>query len=48
VSTLRPAGKVLIDNKLYDAISRGTLIEKGTRVQVLRIDGGQLVVEEKI
>jgi len=43
-STLRPSGKVLINDVLYDAISSGELIEKGTSVIVIRLEGGTIVV----
>lgn len=44
-STLRPAGKVMIDNVLYDAISSGGFIEKGLSIAVLRLDGSVIVVQ---
>jgi len=44
VTTLRPAGKVVIDNVLYDAISDGMLIEKGETIVVTGIDSGTLIV----
>jgi len=34
-TVLRPAGKVLIDNKIYDAYTRGEFIEKGEAIEVL-------------
>ena len=47
VSTLRPAGKVIIQDILYDAISPGAFIEKGTKVFVERLDGSVIVVNKK-
>lgn len=44
VSVLRPAGKVSIEGKLYDAISTGRLIEEGAAVVVTGHDGSQLIV----
>ncbi|MBS4168877.1 NfeD family protein [Parachlamydia sp. AcF125] len=44
---LRPAGKVMIDEKYYDAISNGLLIEKGSPIRVIGFDSGALVVEEE-
>ncbi len=46
-STLRPAGKVIIDDVLYDAISSGSFIEKGTKVVVERLDGSVIVVNRR-
>jgi membrane-bound serine protease (ClpP class) len=34
-TVLRPAGKVLIDDKIYDAYTRGEFIEKGEAIEVL-------------
>lgn len=46
VSTLRPAGKVLINDTLYDAISAGSFIEKGTPIIVASLEGSVIVVEK--
>lgn len=43
-TTLRPAGKVTINDTLYDAVSGGALIEKGEPIVVTGIDSGTLVV----
>lgn len=44
VSTLRPAGKVVINDTLYDAVSYGGFIEKGTAIVVDHLDGSVIVV----
>lgn len=44
-SVLRPAGIVRIDGARLDAISQGGYIETGTKIKVLRIEGGSVVVE---
>ncbi len=44
IATLRPAGKVLINNQIYDAISMGAFIEKGEKIVVDHLDGSSLVV----
>lgn len=44
VSTLRPSGKILINDSLYDAVSSGTFIEKGAQVIVVELDGSVIVV----
>jgi membrane-bound serine protease (ClpP class) len=46
VATLRPAGKIVIGNKLYDALSDGDFLEQGTPVRVIRVMGGHVTVEE--
>lgn len=43
-ATLRPAGKVIIEQKIYDAISPGSFIEKGSTVTVVSYEGGIVVV----
>lgn len=45
-ATLRPAGKVIIENQIFDAISKGQLIEKETEIVVIGYDSGNLVVSE--
>ena len=47
VATLRPAGKVMINDVLYDAISPGSFIEKGEKVVVVYLDGSVIVVNTK-
>lgn len=47
-TTLRPAGKVTIDEVLYDAISDGAFIERGEAVVVIGIDGGTLIVRPSV
>jgi membrane-bound serine protease (ClpP class) len=47
LATLRPAGKIIIKNKIYDAISTGHFIEAGTAISVVRLDGGTPVVDDK-
>lgn len=45
VATLRPGGKVVVGDKIYDAISTGGFIEKGTKVTVLDYDAGTMIVK---
>lgn len=42
---LRPAGKVVIDQEIYDAVSDLGFIEKGTTVIVTKYETGQIYVE---
>ena len=45
---LRPAGKVVIDNRHYDAVSQyGDFIEKGTLIIVTKYEATQLYVRKK-
>ncbi len=44
-ATLRPAGKVLIDNKIYDALTAGNFIDKGCPIVVSRLEGSVIVVD---
>ncbi len=43
-TVLRPAGKVEIDNEIYDARSDIGFIEKGARIKVIRDEAGQVHV----
>jgi len=45
IATLRPGGKVIIHDKIYDAISSGGFIEKGTNIIVTGYDGGMIIVQ---
>jgi len=42
---LKPAGKVLIDNKLYEASAEYGMITKDTQVRIVRLEGGRLYCE---
>lgn len=44
---LRPTGKVKIEGRLYNAITDGEIMEKGTEVHVTRINASLLVVIRK-
>lgn len=45
LATLRPAGKVIIEGKIFDAISDGDFIEKDVPITVLKLDGSVIVVD---
>ncbi len=47
MSVLRPSGKVLIENRVYDAKSEDFFIEKDMEVEVVRFESGQIYVVEK-
>ncbi|MDR3061508.1 MAG: ATP-dependent Clp protease proteolytic subunit [Dysgonamonadaceae bacterium] len=46
LTVLRPSGKVMIDNGIYDAVSNTVYIEKGEPVVVVRFENAQLYVEK--
>ena len=46
VTTLRPAGTALINNERVDVVSRGEFIEKGTQVEVIEVEGNQVIVRQ--
>lgn len=46
LTTLRPSGTIEIEGKRYDAISLGDFIEKDSKVKVIKIEGGKIIVEK--
>lgn len=44
-TVLRPSGKVAIDGTSYDAVALGSMIEKGARIIVEKIESNQLYVK---
>jgi len=45
VSRLNPYGKVMIENKLYEAKSSNSFIDPKTKIEVKKIDGSHLIVK---
>ena len=45
-TVLRPSGKVMIDEQVYDAFTRGDYVEKGESVEVLDNEGITLKVRK--
>ncbi|TRX70763.1 nodulation protein NfeD [Carboxylicivirga sp. M1479] len=43
-TSLRPSGKIIINDELYDAVAESGFIEKGTKIRVTRFLHGQLYV----
>ncbi|MBN2088648.1 nodulation protein NfeD [candidate division KSB1 bacterium] len=43
---LRPAGTAIIDSKRVDVVSDGELIEKNTRIKVIKVEGNRVVVQK--
>lgn len=46
ITPLRPAGTGLFDNKRIDVVSEGNFIESDKMVEIIKIDGGRIVVKE--
>lgn len=45
---LMPSGKILIDDEIYDAYSRGEFIDKGEKVRVISTEGTSLRVKKTV
>jgi len=45
-STLRPAGKAVIDGSLVDVVAEGGFIEMDEAIEVIRVDGNRVVVRK--
>lgn len=46
-TALRPAGKVNIDNELYDVVSEGSFVEINKDIKVVKVEGVRVVVREE-
>jgi len=44
VSRLRPAGKARFGDALVDVVATGEFLDKGTRVEIIAINGSRVVV----
>jgi membrane-bound serine protease (ClpP class) len=44
VTLLRPSGKAKIDGEVYDVVSQGEFVPKGSRIRVLKIRGTRIIV----
>ncbi len=47
-TTLRPSGKVIIDDESYDAVAEVGMIDKGEKIKVLKYASGQLYVTKEV
>jgi membrane-bound serine protease (ClpP class) len=43
-SLLRPSGIARLNDKRYDVVTRGEMIEKGARIKVIEVSGNRIVV----
>lgn len=48
MTSLHPSGKVVINGKIYEAMSRDEMIAKGSAIKVKMIEGGTLLVTGEI
>ena len=46
-STLRPAGTAVIDGRRVDVVTRGEMVQAGTVVKVIEVEGNRVVVAAK-
>ena len=46
LSTLRPSGSARLGDDRVDVITRGEMLEKGTRVRVIQVEGNRVVVRQ--
>lgn len=46
LTTLRPAGAAIIDDKRVDVVTAGDFIEKGSEIKVVRVEGNKVVVSK--
>lgn len=44
LASLRPAGKIVVKDRIYDAISTGGFIDSGESVKVIRLEGSDIIV----
>lgn len=44
LATLRPAGKIMVGDRIYDAVSTGTFIDAGEKIVVVRLEGSVIMV----
>jgi membrane-bound serine protease (ClpP class) len=46
VSIMRPSGRIMIDDTVYDAYTRGEYLEKGEKIKVIASEGTSLKVQK--
>jgi membrane-bound serine protease (ClpP class) len=45
-SMLRPAGKAVFDGKLFDVVTEGDMIERGSKIRIIEVKGNRIVVQK--
>jgi len=48
VSVLRPSGRIVINDAIYDAYTRGEYLEKGEKIKVIAAEGTSLKVQKSV
>ncbi|MFD2446112.1 nodulation protein NfeD [Bacillus sp. CGMCC 1.16607] len=46
LTQLRPAGKIMINEEIVDAVSEGAFIQKDQLIKVVKVEGSRIVVRE--
>lgn len=46
LTPLRPSGTARIQEKRYDVLTEGSMVESGKEIKVVKIDGGHIIVRE--
>ena len=44
---LRPAGTIMVEDERLDAVSQGDFIPKGSPIEIIRVEGGKIIVRRK-
>jgi membrane-bound ClpP family serine protease len=47
ISRLTPMGNIMVNNKLYEASSKGIFIDENTEIEIIRIINNKIVVKPK-
>lgn len=47
-ATLRPAGKIIVKDKIFDAISTGDFIDAGEKIVIVRVEGSTIFVNRDL
>ena len=45
---MRPSGRIMIDDAIYDAYTRGEYLEKGEKIKVIAAEGTSLKVQKSV
>ena len=45
-SMLRPSGKAIFDDKLYDVVTEGDVVDAGEKIRIIDVKGNRIVVEK--
>lgn len=45
-TTFNPSGKLVINGEIYDAISQGKFIEKGSKLKVIAVENNKILVKQ--